>query len=186
MLRAYDKAILDFTQAIKLNAKSAYAYSSRASAYDDKGEIDKAIADYSQAIKLRPTSTSAYNRAFLYEQKGEYGKAITDYNYSIKLNPKQADGYNSLAWLLATCPIEKYRDGKKAVKHALRACEFTKWKDSNFIDTLSVAYAEAGNFSEAIKWQQKALEDETYKKENGDDAREKLKLFSEGKPYRTK
>ena len=50
----YDRAIADYNQAIKLNAKSASAYNNRGVAYDKNGEYDRAILDYDQAIKLDP------------------------------------------------------------------------------------------------------------------------------------
>ena len=47
---------------------------------------------------------------------------------------------------------------KRAIDHATRACELTKWKCSAYLDTLAAAYAEAGNFDEAVEFQQKAVE----------------------------
>src|SRR6266702_6208100 len=48
----YDRAIADYAQAIKLNAKFAAAFVNRGVAYDKKGEFDRAIQDYDQSIKL--------------------------------------------------------------------------------------------------------------------------------------
>ena len=42
---------------------------------------------------------------------------------------------NELAWLQATCPEAKARDGKQAVEHATRACELSAWKEAAFLDT---------------------------------------------------
>ncbi len=86
--------------------------------------------------------------------------------------------------MLATCPENKYRDGKKAVDLARKACELRGWKDANDIENLAVAHAESGDFSEAIKYEQKALEDAEYKKNNGEQGARLLALFKQKTPYR--
>ena len=61
----------------------------------------------------------------------------------------------------------------------------TDWKDADYLDTLAAAYAEAGDFDAAVKWQEKALgllakDDEQNRKDF--DAR--LTLYRAKKPYR--
>ncbi len=113
--------------------------------------------------------------------KGEYDKAIADYSEAIRLIPKVVVAHNSLAWLLATCPDAKYRNGSQAVEHATKACELSSWKNLGALDTLAAAYAEAGDFEKAVEWQTKAV---SMASENEKpDYQSRLDLYRAGKPY---
>ncbi|GHT84011.1 hypothetical protein FACS1894137_06500 [Spirochaetia bacterium] len=92
----YDRAIADFTQAIRLDPNDAGAYCERGNAYVDKQDYDRAIADYNQAIRLDPNHTFAYNnRGSAYDAKQDYDRAIADYNQAIRLDPNDASAYNN-------------------------------------------------------------------------------------------
>ena len=60
------------------------------------------------------------------------------------------------AWLAALCPDKKFRDGKKGVELATRACELTGWNDGQILGILSSAYYEKGDLDAAAKWRSKA------------------------------
>jgi tetratricopeptide (TPR) repeat protein len=50
----YDRAIADYSQAIRLNPNSGGAFFLRALSYSQKGDFDRAIQDYTKAIMLDP------------------------------------------------------------------------------------------------------------------------------------
>ena len=133
----YEKAIADYSEALRLDPKNAKGYDTRGLAYEAKSDYDKAIADYDEAIRLDPKDPKAYEiRGAAYHDRGDYDKAIADYDEAIRLDPKYALPYNSLAWLLGTCPQAGFRDGKKAVEYATKACELSMWNDPSMVDTL--------------------------------------------------
>jgi tetratricopeptide (TPR) repeat protein len=93
--------------------------------------------------------------------------------------------YNRLAWLLATCGDDSVRDGKKAIELATKAGELVEWKDPDSFGTLAAAYAEAGQFQDAVKWQKKALEHlQGLSPAAIELFQGRLKLYQAGKPYR--
>jgi tetratricopeptide (TPR) repeat protein len=55
----YDKAINDFTEAIRLDPNVAIIYFNRGNAYYDRGNLDKASNDYNEAIRLNPNFARA-------------------------------------------------------------------------------------------------------------------------------
>jgi len=72
-------------------------------------------------------------------------------------NPKNAAIYNGMAWVMATSPNTKDRNGKHAVDYATKACELTGWKNPKYLATLAAAHAESGDYSSAIQCQERAL-----------------------------
>jgi len=95
-------------------------------------------------------------------------------------DPAYAWAPNNLAWLYATCVDAKTRNGVKAIEYATVACEICKWRCWSFIDTLSVAYAEAGDFEDAVKFSEKALA--LAPREREDEVRENIGRFLARKP----
>jgi len=123
-----------------------------------KGEYDNAIADFTQAISLNRKFNFAYDsRGYSYYLKGEYEKAIADFIQAISLNSNDDVAYNNIAWLLASCPDDKHRNGGKAIGFAKKALELKPDDPENW-DTLAMAYAEAGRFEDAVKTQKKAVD----------------------------
>jgi len=147
-------------------------------------DYDKAIADCNEAIRLDPKLASAYsNRGIAWGFKKNFDKAIADYNEVIRLVPGNPGAYNALAWIWATCPEERLRDGKRAVELATHVCELTEWKYANPLDTLAAAYAEVGDFEKAVERQEKAIQLTTDAR-NKQEYQDRLKLYQQRKPYR--
>ncbi len=178
----YEQAVDYYTGLIRSNP-SASLYSSRGFVWNEKGEHDRAIADCNEAIRLEPGEAVYWsNCGNAWNAKKEYDKAIADYDEAIRLDPKNADVYGGRAWIWATCPDEKHRDGKRAVESATRACELSGWKDPYKLGNLAAAYAESGDFDKAVEWQEKAhaLYSEGDKAKWG----KLLALYRDKKPYR--
>ncbi len=158
-------------------------YCARGATYGRNGDPDEAIADFTEALRLDPKNGQAYcGRGHTWAAKGDYGKAVADLTEAQRLVPIDAHSLDALAWLRAWCVDERYRDGKQAVELATRACELTNWKNSSCLNTLAAAYAESGNFADALKWELKAqeLRSPQHKKKWAF----LLDLYKSGKPYR--
>ncbi len=175
-----------YDEALRLNPELARAYFDRGILRANSGDPNGAVDDFNAATRRGLNEAWVYAwRGSSYEKTHQYDRALADYDEAIRLDPKLAWAYNNRAWLWATCcPDEKYRDGKKAVESATCACELTAWKDADYLDTLAAAWAKAGDFDEAIKWQEKALgmlakNDD----QNRKDFQARLTLYRAKKPY---
>lgn len=107
---------------------------------------------------------------------------------AVKWYRKAADaGYptiqNDFAWMLATSPNPGLRNGVLAVEYAKKAVAATQRKHAGFLDTLAAAYAEAGDFDQAVVIQKESialLRDANSKQ----DYTSRLKLYETKAPYR--
>ena len=181
--RDYDRAIADYNEALRLNPQYAIAYSNRGNAWSYKRDYDRAIADYNEALRLNPQYANAYHyRGNAWRDKGDAGRMMADYDEALRIEPANAARHNTIAWLLATHGNDKVRGGKRAIELAQKACELTAWKVASHIDTLAAAHAEAGQFAEAVRWQEKVLEFPDFAKNA--DIQKRLALYRAGNPYR--
>jgi tetratricopeptide (TPR) repeat protein len=183
--REYDKAVADLTEAARLDPKDSTVFNIRGVVLAAKMEYDKAVADFTVAIRLDPKLASAFHtRGVLWLSKRVYDRALDDLDQAIRLDPKLNEAFLCRAWLLAACPEEKYRDGKRAVETARRGCELTDWKDPRYLEALAAAYAERGDLKQAVKYQKQALDFPENFGVIGIDAGNRLDLYEAGKPFR--
>ena len=180
---AFAEAVADCDEVIRQNPGIAKGYEIRGMARRQLGDLDGALADYTDAIRLVPTNPLAYNlRAGVHYAKKQYRQAVQDHLEALKRDPKSAATFNQLGWIWATAPDPDVRNGTRAKECATRACELTEWQEPGYLDTLAAAAAECGEFSAAVKWQEKAMA--LAKPEMEDDYRSRLVQYKAGKPAR--
>jgi len=164
--KEYDSAIADCRQAVALDPADAFARKWFAESLNFRGisfkrqrDFERALADYSEAIDLNPTNAGIIgNRAMAYFGQGNEEKGFADLEAAIVAEPDREVGWNNLAWHLATTPDERFRDPARALPLATRSCEATAYADPGRLSTLAAAYAAKGEFGEAVRWVEQALE----------------------------
>lgn len=123
------------------------------------GQSDQALSVYEKAIQNKPEYAAALNRiGALREKQGRFHEASDFYRKSIQYNPRQAEGYKNLAWLLAVTPAYKDHNPAEAVQLAQKACQLTFFREPQSLKVLAAAYARFGQFEEAVKTAQQAIE----------------------------
>ena len=116
---------------------------------------------------------------------GRHREAVDTYRQALESFPGEARLQRRLAWLLATSPDEGVRDGAEALVLARRAAQGPG--DPRTLETLAAAFAENGDFPEAVgaATRAKAL---LLKAGNPAAARqleERLGLYRDRRPYRS-
>lgn len=181
----YAAAIKDFTRALEIDAEANEARLARGHAYLDHGNPQLALADFEDAIRRQALNYEAIEgRGWALHALGRYEAALADFEKAVAVAPKFAEGHNALAWLLATCPDDRLRNGKRAIEHASKALALATPADPRHYDTLAAAHAELGDFAKAVAYAEKALAgtDLSPKERGAFEAR--LALYRGGKPYR--
>jgi len=182
----FDEAIADASRAIDLAPHYAMPYNNRGGYYLFREEWEKAMADLNEAIRLQPKMAMAYtNRGLVFFRRAQPIRAMQDFYESINLEPNLWLGHSNLASFLATCSEAKFRDGKKALQHAEKACELTSWNEPEALTSLALAYAELGDFEKAVHWQEESLNKTPLKPAKAKEKRTLiLETLKQGKPFR--
>ena len=93
-----DRALADFSEAIRLDPRFVAAYDARARAWQGKGDLDRAIADCDEAIRLRqfePDPNYALpdlhylfvRRGDVWRDKGALDRALADFEAALAAKP---------------------------------------------------------------------------------------------------
>jgi Zn-dependent membrane protease YugP/Tfp pilus assembly protein PilF len=181
--RELTRAVADYTEALRLGGCRASLLRDRGVAFLFQGKLEDALADLNESIQLNPKDAVTYNnRGATFQKRGEYTRAVADLRESMRLNPEFPSAYKNLAWLQATCPEASFRNGAEAVMNAERAWKLSQGKMVEWQAILAAAHAEAGNFSEAIRWQEKCLAESPAPAKAELEAR--LQLYRAGQAFR--
>jgi tetratricopeptide (TPR) repeat protein len=140
-----------------------------------------AITTLSKVLEKEPENAVATRmRGDAYLSVGKHAEAVADLDKALQSSSQESSIMNNLAWVLATSPDDKVRNGKRAIEIATKACEVTEYKRPHILSTLAAAYAEANDYDKALEFIGKALA------LDNDDAEQKSHLEKEQASYKEK
>jgi Flp pilus assembly protein TadD len=182
-----DEAIAHYQQAITAQPDHFLARYSLGHALLEKGDLDGAIQVCRSALLLRDSDADCHTTlAIALEEKGNPAEAIPHYRKALELSPQSIPTLTNLAWLLATSQDASLRNGPKAVELARQADRLTGGANTLVLRTLAAAYAETGEFGNAIRTARSAMQ---LTRMHGEDSRttdldQQIRLYQLGIPYR--
>lgn len=190
--KRYDEAIQDVTLLARNDPQEPVWLLQLATLYQLNEQPTMASKAADQLIAIDKSNGQAYRiRGDAKLSVGDQTAATSDYQKALEFmkekNEERSGLLNNLAWILATSTEDNLRDGKKAIALGLEACEITEYNAAHILSTLAAAYAETGDFDEAIKWSKKAVKLGAHEEHAQLDQLEKeLKSYEEKKPWREK
>jgi Flp pilus assembly protein TadD len=154
----------------------------------DQGEVAQAVQQFHEAVQLEP-KRAKYHRhlALALSRLGRRAEAVAEYRESLELEPGWPEQLSKQARevALATEGERPPNAVNEAIVLAEEANEATRYQNADMLDTLAIAYAEAGRFVEAAATARTALA--RLEDSDGDKAeriRLRLRLYQRHQPFR--
>ena len=92
------------------------------------------------------------------QETKQHVKAVAACRTGLQLFPQETRLRQRLAWMLATNPQRRFRNGPEALSVARALCEETRYRNVQYLDTLAAACAETGDFESAVRHLERVLE----------------------------
>jgi eukaryotic-like serine/threonine-protein kinase len=122
------------------------------------GRDREAVTCYGRALSVAPESYDILLlREDLCARLGDWRQSFLDCERLIELQPNNAVSKNLLAWRLATCPDQKYRDYKHAIELAEKAVELVP-REGAYWNTLGRVRYRTGDLRSAERAALKSME----------------------------
>lgn len=179
-------ALADYAKTLALNPHEENAHVGRSYVYSIRKEPEKALKEANAAIAIAPGQAVPYiRRANVYMHLGRYADAEADIQRALRLkNFDRTVALSELAWFRATCPDPHFRDGRQALEAAQRRCRSLNFFSFECLDILAAAYAEVGDFDQAVSHQVRAIQTAPSGFPKLSEMKERLELYKKHKPYR--
>ncbi len=184
---AQDEAFREYQEALRLNPDTAVTHINFATLLAEMGRFDDAMNEYTKAAQLEPEDPRSYylmGKACL--RHGQSAEAVKHFREGLQHQPNDFETLTWLARVLAADQNPAVRNGSEAVSLAERAAHLAGGEQPFVLDTLAMAYAEAGRFNDAQAAVQRALQAAAAlgAQKTVPEMKERLQLYQSGRPYR--
>ena len=182
-----DEAISLLQAAVDLRPENSPAHENLAKALLQKGQVADALVHYRKLLELQPDNIEVHNIVgTVLIQQGQAREAIEEWQKVLAIQPDNGNAMSNLAWVFATSPDDSLRDGPQAVQLAEQALRISGARIPIIFRTLAAAYAENGQFSEAIETARRGIDLANSQGNSGlaTELQGNIALYQAGRPLR--
>jgi tetratricopeptide (TPR) repeat protein len=179
------EAIDAFSAAVRNDPAYVEARLSLADALRRSGHMEESLPHYAEVIRVSPAVSQArFGYAMALVRLKRYQQARDRLADDVKTYPDQPGFAHALARLLAAAPDDRVRDGRRAM--TLMQELLKTQRTIEMAQTMAMAFAELGQFEEAVSWQREAIEAAKQAGRQDVAARmeENLRHYASGQPCR--
>jgi tetratricopeptide (TPR) repeat protein len=152
------EAIDEYEKALVIEPDFAQGHLALGHALMRADRLDDAIAQFKIAVQLQPGHAHARNNlATAFAAKHQWGDAIRCWRETLEIDPNNVAAQSGLAWTLATAPDPMLRNGAEALAISRHLSQTTGASNPMLLRVLAAAYAEAGQFPEAIETTERGI-----------------------------
>jgi protein O-mannosyl-transferase len=181
-----EEAFEEYQETLRLNPDAAVAHINFATLLAEMGRFEDAMSEYTKAEQLEPDDPRSYylmGKACL--RRGQSSEAVKHFREALQHAPNDFETLTWLARVLAADQNPAVRNGTDAVSLAEQVAHLAGGEQPFVLDTLAMAYAEAGRFKDAQAAAQKAIQAAALgAQKTVQEMQERLQLYQGGQPYR--
>jgi len=151
-LDADDERFEILTKVIALDPEMASAYSDLAHIVFKRGDPARAEQLLATSLRIAPcTAGPRATLAYLAAHRNDHARELQLLEEGVEQCPPHNGLLNSYAYALATSPDSALRNGEEALRLAKQINQGEPRERPDYLDTLACAYAEVGDFANAVR-----------------------------------
>jgi tetratricopeptide (TPR) repeat protein len=181
-----EEALAEYNQFLRRDPGIAALHNAAGRVMAVLGNPDAAFKEFAEAERLDAHFALPHiETAKVLFQQGKDTKAVDELWVAARIDPYNPDVLSAVAHYLAANQNAAARDGPNALALALKADELTHSRQSSVFDILGMAFAETGDFSNAVTSAQNALDlAVTAKLKNTESILQRLELYKSHQAWR--
>ena len=186
ILGHHDESLAEYRKAIQIAPDNAMLHSAVGSQLAALYRFDEALKEFAEAEKLDPNQAAPhFEAAKVLFKTGRDAEGLDEFHAALQIEPDNYQVLATVAHYLATNKNAAARDGKSALILALKANELSGGVQPMVFDIIGMAFAENGDFTNAVTCAQNALGlAAAVQMQNTGSLQTRLDLYKNKRPWR--